>query len=360
MPRLPEDSGRLVLQAVQTATLNGGVAAKALASGRGGLVDISSAADIYIGGGTAASAPAGSLFLQVDQLNAMGAESLLIGGLRTSTAAGASVAVNTGSLTLDNAGRALTGTDIILTARNSLTLAAGASIVSQGQATGETDRLIFGSTATAGSGNGLMVRMSADSLAGSTRLGVTAGGEARLTIGAGVRLEGQSLTLDSTAGTVLDPGAALLSDSINLYSGRISLVKDHTGTEPDGNGLVLSGLALGTLEQRARNLNLSSYTTLDLYGTGTVGIEGTLRLSAGQIRGFGQNGGDFQFTAPSMVLDNTGGAPVSGTGTATGNLILTGGTITLGAGNLRIDQFENVQLNASSGLTVAGTGSLAT
>ncbi|MES2706616.1 MAG: filamentous hemagglutinin family protein [Verrucomicrobiota bacterium] len=358
VPRLPADSGRLVLQATQTAMLNGSVAAKALAAGRGGLVDISSTADIFIGGGSHTSGPAGSLFLHAEQLNAMGAESLLVGGIRTYTASGANVAVSTGSLTLDNAGASLIGSDIVLTAKNSLILADGASILARGAAGGQLDSLTFGNAAAAGSGNGLMVRMSSDTSGSSSRSGVTPGGIPLLSAGAGVRLEGQSLTLDSTAGTSLHPDAALLADAINLFSGRISLVKEHTGAGPDGDGLALSGLALSTLEQRARDLYLSSYTSLDLYGTGTVAIDGSLRLSAGQIRGFGQNSGGFQFTAPSIILDNAGNASVSGTAAASGNLILTGNTITLGSGSLRIDQFENVQLNASAGLTVSGSGSL--
>ncbi|MDB6069406.1 MAG: hypothetical protein JWL81_577 [Verrucomicrobiales bacterium] len=359
VPRLPEDSGRLVLQAVESMLLNGTVAAKSMAAGRGGLVDISSAADIYIGAGLQASAPAGSLLLRAEQLNAMGAESLLIGGVRTYSAAGANVAVNTGKLILDNGATALSGTDIILTSKTALTLAPGASLVSTGSVEGGLDPLIFGNTTTAGSGNGLMVRMAADPAATSTRLGVTPGGAPLLTVGAGVRMEGESLTLDSTSGTSLSPDAALLADTIHLFSGQISLVRSGPGPVPAGTGLVLSGGALTTLEQRARDLDLRSYTSLDLYGSGTVGVAGSLRLSAGQIRGFGQDGGEFGFRAPTIVLDNQGNATVPGiVSPATGNLVLSGNTIMLGAGDLRIDQFNMLRLDAASGLIVSGRGSL--
>jgi len=359
VPRLPEDSGRLVLQATLTANLNGSVAAKALAAGRGGQVDISSSSDIYIGGGTVSSGPAGSLFLNADQLNAMGAESLLIGGIRTRTTAGSKVAVNTGSITLDNPGVTLSGSDIVLVSNRVLTLADGASISSTGVAPGRFDDLIFGSSASAGSGNGLMVRMTADSAAASSRLGVTPGGSPLLKIGAGVRLEGQSLTLDSTAGTQLDPNTTLLADQTNLFSGQISLVKNSPGVVPSGTGLVLSGAALDSLQQRARDLNLSSYTSLDLYGTGTIAVARSLQLSAGQIRGFGQAGGAIRFEAPAIVLDNRGNAtPLPSVPAAAGSLVFSGDTITLGAGNLRVDQFANLELDASSGLIVSGEGSL--
>ena len=360
VPRLPGDSGRLVLQATVSATLNGSVAAKALAAGRGGLVDISSGSDIFIGGGSRNSGPAGSLFLRTEQLNAMGAESLLIGGIRTYTGSTANVAVNTGRLTLDNPGVTLSGTDIVLVAKSNLTLADGASITGTGDVPQGLDNLIFGNTTTAGSGNGLMVRMAADPAAVSSRLGVAPGGSPQLTVGAGVRLQGQNLTLDSTSGTSLSPDAALLADTINLFSGQISLVKTYRGMAPATTGLVLSGGALTTLEQQARDLNLSSYTSLDLYGTGTVGVAGSLRLSAGQIRGFGQAGGDFGFAAPGIVLDNGGNATIPGViSPSSGNLRLAGNTITLGAGDLRIDQFNNLILDAASGLIVSGRGSLA-
>ena len=359
VPRLPGDSGRLVLQATQSAELNGTVAAKALAAGRGGLVDISSASNIYIGGGNRTSGPAGSLFLNTNQLNAISAESLLIGGVRSPSVNGSLVKVSTGSITLDNQGEALSGTDLVLVSKATLVLADGALIRSGGAVAGLLENLIIGESGVAGSGNGLMVRVSADAAASSSRAGVTPGGAPQLAVGRGVVLEGSSLTLDSTAGTSLSPDTALLADTVNLSSGQISLLQDNPGT-PVTTGLVLSQQALNTLEQRAENLNLSSYNSLDLYGTGTVNVAGTLRLSAGQIRGFNQAGGDFRITASSILLDNRRNATSAGlVPTATGNLIFQGKTITTGAGDLRIDQFNDVQLNATSGLIVSGKGSLA-
>ena len=354
-PRLPVDAARLIFQASQGLSLNGKILARPLGEGRGAVVDISSPVDIFIGG-AGASGPAGSLTLSASQLNAIGAESLLVGGLRRSTASGSAVAVNTGRLTLDNAGEALTGGDIILVARESLELAAGAQMEAR---EGAAEFLELGDGAVAGSGNGLLVRVSGAAGAGSSRVGVVPGGGALLKVGSGVRLSGGSLALDSTAGTALSEAAVLDARTVNLRSGQISVVGASPGALLGGQGLVLAGQALTSLEQNATNLNLLSYTSIDFYGRGAVSLPGSLSLSAGQLRGFNQNGGEMALRAGVVSLDNRAGAGVVGVvATAPGTLRLEGGRLELGAGNLRLDQFGAVEVQASEGLAVNGVGSL--
>jgi hypothetical protein len=357
-PRLPQDSGRLVFQATQSLSLNGSILARPIGEGRGAVVDISSPVDIFIGG-PGATAPAGSLLLSAGQLNSIGAESLLVGGLRTTTVSGTAVTVNTGRLTLDNALEALTGSDIILVARESLNLRDGAILESTG-GTGDPDSLLLGDPAVAGSGNGLLVRTSGDAGALSSRAGVTPGGTPLMTVGNGVRLSGGSITLDSTAGTTLSETAFLNARTVNLSSGQISIQLVNPGAFQPGNGLVLAGQALTSLENNAVNLNLLSYTSIDLYGTGSVTLLDALRLSAGQIRGFNQAGGDFSLNAGLVTLDNRARASVPGlVPTAGGTLTVNAGTLVLGTGDLRMDQFAGVNFNASGGMAVSGTGSLA-
>ncbi len=82
VPRLPMDAGHLVLQATQSMNLLGDVLAWGASGGRGGWVDIASTSDILIGG-QGATGGAGQLVLDASHLSKFGAESLLIGGVRT-------------------------------------------------------------------------------------------------------------------------------------------------------------------------------------------------------------------------------------------------------------------------------------
>ena len=126
VPRLPVDAGQLVLTATSAMTLDGSLLSKT-PGGLGGLVDIGSPNDIYIEA-PGQSGPAGSLTIDATSLSDFGAASLLVGGIRQIGAAGTTVAVTTGNLTVNNAGAPLTGQDVILVANNSLTLDTGAEV----------------------------------------------------------------------------------------------------------------------------------------------------------------------------------------------------------------------------------------
>ena len=353
VPRLPIDAGQLVLRAAQTLQLNGFVRASAAEGHRGGLVDISSPADILIArpGLTASN---GVLVLDSTQLSSFGAESLLIGGIRSSTPAGTAVSVQTGNLTVDNAGAPLTAPDLILVASNGLTLAAGAKIEAS-ERFGEADTLLL-------SGNGTMVRVSSNPAARTIRTGANSSTTPLLTIGAGAEISGGSVTLDSTQGTLLDPTATLTARNLYLNSGRISLVLENAGVLPPVTGLVLSGPALQSIEQ-AESLSLQSYSSIDTYGSGQVGSSSlaNLELHTGQIRGFTTENSTVAFSAANILLDNASNSVGSGTlVAASGNLDFDANVIRLGANSVRIDQYAGVGLLSPQGLFLSSSGSLIT
>ncbi len=358
-PRLPMDGGHLVLQATAAMTLKGKVAAQATGLGRGGLVDLSSPVDIVITGQNG-SAAAGSLVLNAADLSAFGAESLLIGGIRELGPNGATVTVTTGRLTVDNAGTPLTAPDIILVAKQNLTLAPGADIRSTGSLTG-ADPLFLGTANVAGSGDGVLIRVSADPGAQVNRTSVSNSTVPSLEIGAGARLTGASLILDSTANTTLAPSALLRSSVISLNSGQISILLDGSTVAPPATGLVLAGQALASI-QSAKSLSLLSYSTIDLYGAGLLTLPGRLSLSAGEIRGLGNDGGAVTIAAQSIQLDNgrNGAAPTVLPATTSGTLAFTANSIRLGQNQLAINGYTLVELNSSGGLLVQGAGGLST
>ena len=341
----PLDAGYALLGAQQSMQLAGLVSAAGATNARGGRVDVSSPLDIVIAAPGAPAQP-GKLVLNAALLSAWNAESLLVGGERSSTG---SITVRTTNLTLDNAGSPMRGTDVLLAATQNLTLAAGSSLLQTGSQS-SADAFVLG-------GNGAFVRVSSVTGAQTSRSGVTASALPSLNIGANAMIAGSTVTLDSTNATSLDLTTQLTASAIQLNSGRISIQLTNPGALQPNAGLVLGGGLLTAL-QASSSLSLLSYSSIDFYGTGSFASAGALELHAGEIRGFNQSGGSIDLTAQSLVLDNSALASVPGiVAAANGSFNLTANKITLGQNALVIDQFNTVTFTASQGVTVRDTGS---
>ncbi|MFD0895618.1 filamentous hemagglutinin family protein [Luteolibacter ambystomatis] len=361
--RLPGDSGQLVLAATQAMAIGGQVFSAAGTGFRGGLIDISSPVDIVIAG-AGAPAASGVLTLDASLLSSFGAESLLIGGYRQTTSEGTKVTVTTTNLTVDNAGSPLTGTEIILASKGSLKIDDGATIQQTGTPPAG-DTLIFGDTGTAGSGNGALVRVGGSNASSILRRGVTVGGGVELDVGSGSILKGSGLVLDSTSKTLLSSGATLDAKSLSLSSGHVTLQLDPAITPGADAGLVIAGSTLASLSN-AGSFALASYSSLDLLGAGTVGEYGaggkpvldSLILRAAEIRGLQNGGGEVDFIAKSISLDNLPGGTASTASIAgSGNLAFHAQTLFLGTGAMVVKGFSNITLDATTALQTTASGS---
>jgi hypothetical protein len=306
------------------------------------------------------------LVLDAASLTAFGADSLLIGGIRIAGTQGTVVSVTTGNLTVDNAGAALAGPDVILVSKGGLSLLAGSQITAAAGATAET--LYLGDASVAGSGDGALLRVSGDTAASVVRQGLGSSTLPHLDVQAGVVLSGPSLILDSSAQTTLASTAALDGQAISLSSSRISLQFDAPGALQPAPGLVLSTPLLEGFQATAQSLTLRSYSSLDVYGIGSLGTGGgtapfslaNLSLSAAEIRGFNQAGGSVAFNASHVSLDNR--SAVAGPGSvapASGSFTVNAGTIGIGQGQVAFDQFASVDLHADGGILLQGEGGLA-
>lgn len=501
-PRLPLDGGQLVFAPRETITLDGKVNAQPLLgadgkpaknadgsqAGRGGIVDIGSPLDILIAGpNTDLSDVAGQLVLDTNQLNGFGAESLLIGGIRSSGTDGTAVAVTTDNVVVDNgpalsstgqvvkSGASLIGSDIVLAGNRAVAVLPGASVVQSGALPGGADKLTVTGTikltpgetvtfATGGapisfpigtgpatngltasvdsvvtatdgtttnfkagdtikslgakstltldatqavpgtvlsikvsttsgplvvnSGDGALLRVSSDPNAQIARSALTLAtyqptgifAAAGLTVdqlGApsallfnGAKVSGGTgaLIVDATGKTAIFSGASFGGKSMSLSSRSVSLAFDNSaGTS---GSLLLSVADLDQIQKNgATSLSLLSYSSIDLYGSGTVGgpqLE-SLALHTPQLSG--RNGGSVTFQANAIVLDNptTGSAVATGSATPTGSLVFNAtalngkpGIIHLGSenatGSVRLDLFDMVRFSAESGLVFAGAG----
>ena len=365
VPRLPLDSGHLLLDAREAMQVQGSLISQSVSGGRGGEVDIQSPVDILISH-AGVSLPE-TLVLDATELSSFGAESLLIGGSRQDTANGVQVSVRANNLTLDNGGTPLSGQDIILVANQTLTVATNAELESSGPVT-SAQTLLFGNASVAGSGNGVLVRASTDPGAKIVRTELSSSTLPVLTIGAHARISGGSITLDSTNATTLNTTASFGASFINLDSGRISIQLDNPGSLQPDAGLLLAGTALQTLQHASLGFSLLSYTSIDIYGHGEIGpldpngipALASLALHAGEIRGF-NSGLGVTFAARDVTLDNTarssGPAPVAAPG---GTLAFDAETIHLGSNSLEVSQFATLDLNASEGIIAQGAGTLTT
>lgn len=358
-PRLPRDSGRLVFSAANTLDIAGSVSATPGASGRGGEVDISSSLDIRITAPDAAPI-AGSLNLDASALGNFGAASLLIGGLRTSTAEGASINVTSRNLTLDNAGAPLVGGDVILVARESLVAESGADIRANSATPNPESLLVLGDQTVAGSGDGALIRVTANSSAPVSRLGLGSASAADLVIADDVLLRGGAVLLDSAGAASLSADARIESGAVSLNSGSISLVLDDAGDTSGAGGLVLGGDILDSTLASARSLSLLSYSSIDLYGTGVIGSENfeSLSINTPALRRVGT--GDVTFVADNILIGNQSlrAAPVAASTPVTGTVELSGNTVTLGAGTVASLGFATTRITAGAGVVLAADGGI--
>lgn len=361
VPRLPIDAGYLSFTATTSMRLGGSVLGGRPAAGRGSLVDISSPVDILINR-DGLGGPANTLVLAATQLNGLKAESLLVGGRRQLGTFGATVTVATPNLTIDNEGTPLVGSDFIFVAKGKLTVADRAQVRGTGSA--NVGSVLIGNASTPGSGDGALVRVSGSRNAPVTRFGVGNSTLPSTSVGAGALLTGGSVTMDSTYASDLDPTARLVAPVLALNSGQISIQLDNPGALNPTVGLVLSGQALDTIQEVTERLTLLSYSTLDLYGIGTVGSRNLDRLTlrATALRGFNQGGGLFGFNADTITLENATGRtfPALPPGPLDGTLRFDAAQIVLGRNELRVERFATTELAADSRLLVSGEGSFST
>jgi hypothetical protein len=355
---LPKDSAQAAFHGNTGLVLEGSVFARSIEPrGKRGSIDVSSFGDIRLVGGDGAADASTSL--RTDVLEGWGAGSLLIGGLRRTTADGVAIDVRSPSVVLDNPGGEFVAPEIVLTATGQVLLAAGSSLSADGGgAASYADPLLL-------TGEGAMLRVSADPDAIASRSGVggTSDG-AILAIGAGSSLSGASVTMDSSSALSLDFTSTLEARSLTMSSGQISVLAGSYDGDLDGsvveNHLVLDEEILSQLGS-VEILRLSSYRTIDIYGSGSLGGGdfGRLELSAGGLRGFGSGSDEISIAAKSVLLANAGGAEgLSAYADGLSRLSVRAASIALGKGAFSLSGFGDVLLDSSGGLLAEDDGSL--
>ncbi|MGV3499133.1 MAG: filamentous hemagglutinin family protein [Hydrogenophaga sp.] len=342
------DAGLLSVLTQSRLALEGTLVGQAGSGGRGAAVDISAPQLVIADPNTTGIDPAATV-IDAARLNALDADSLLLGATRSTSGDTTTLSVGAQNVTLANdAQSVLAAPEVMLAARDTLTLREGSAIDAQGSG-GDA-----GAYTTAG--NGALVRAASTSATFSRsgspdRSAGTLLGDASSSIQAA-----RSITLDATRDTRFDGTTAFRKDGAEV-AGQLAIGASRVSL---GDGaLADEGLRYSQADLDALlgldSLSLTSYSTVDLYGDVTVGgldANGrptlkNLTLQGAGLAGHGNAGATARVRAGHITLANAAGVAYAPAGApGTGTLELQADTLTLGAGDKTLGGFANVDIAA--------------
>ena len=329
-PRLPQDSGVLALIASDSLTLNGTLRTTAANGGLGAEVDISSA-DILVAPNSAVAQP-GQILLSASSLNALNAQTLLIGGLNTDGA------ITTTAQSIEiGSGASLTAPLVLLTALDQVNLDGGASINAAGTAPGARSYTL--------SGDGAFLSVSAGIQSSVERSGVTgAAGVLSLAPGSSIAAPGGALYLEASNNVLMGGSLSLAGGDLAVQSPSIIL-----GAAPVGvTGTVLGSNVLAA--QGLRSLLLESDANIDIYGSVSASAK-NIAIDAPGLSGFGTAADVATLSAgDTFSLSNLQGSTAGGAGTGAGALVINASDINMAGGLMLVGGFSSLALNARDSL----------
>ncbi|MFD1123500.1 filamentous hemagglutinin family protein [Methylophilus flavus] len=365
-----QDAGKLTLQAQQLA-LEASVVGRKITGADGLMVDISSNSIRVVN--QKDSTDSTSLQLQVSQLNALNADSILLGGTRSQSNNTTNINTVANTVSIENdASQVLQTGELMATATDSVNVAAGAQI-DTGAKTANPKTVNVNT-----SGDGAFLGLSSNNQLQYTRTGSSINAQSgSLNIAANSQISaGNSLVIDGSQNVTFDGNISLADGaSATLGSNRILI-----GDVPSGvSGLHVSDQTLSQLDNIA-NLTLNSYSTVDTFGDVSFGNDKlNLTVNAAGIAGHLANG---EVAAPAnqtvtintktFTLKNTVDATYAGAADPSGRTLQVnaesvhligdpGGALENNAvaavDKNTIGGFDGVQINAKS-LTVAERGAL--
>jgi filamentous hemagglutinin family protein len=336
-PRLPQDSGVLALVASDSLSLGGSLETSPGKGGLGAEVDISSA-DILVSPTTAATLP-GQIALSPSSLDALGAQTLLIGGLNDAGA------ITTTAQTVEiAAGATLTAPDILLTAQNQVTVDGGATIAASGTAPGAGMYSLTGDGAFLSVSAGAQSKVTRSDATGAAGVLTLASGSTLSAANGAVYLEATDNV--STAGTLSIVGGDLAVQSSRIVLG--SAVPGVTGT-------VLTAAVLGS--EGLRNLLLESSAPIELNGSVTANAA-SITLDTPGLVDVPATDSAALVASHSITLQNSSNATSPVPDIGTGTLRLDAPNIVLNGGTFATSGFGTLALNASDALTATASGGL--
>jgi filamentous hemagglutinin family protein len=334
------------------------------ADGRSGLLgnlDLAAPAIAIVANG--ATAP-DSTFLTIDAaaLQAFGAGSVLIGGTRSSSAdptrPGTVVSTDASQsgareVLVDLNGGTWSGPEILLAARERVTVADGTTLRAAGTGSVDAGPLLLG-------GDGALLRVSVGGRAAVVRTGIPASPGAVLSVGSvpgGPTLDAASgsVTLEASGHVELGAGTTLSAAQLDLASADVHLGAASPGAGATGTWLSpeLTARLAGTSD-----LLIRAHDAIHVHGSVALGSRAgatpsmpSLVLDTPVLQGEG--GGADEITAGALTLQNSGAAGAPGpAGAAT--LTLDVDRLRIGPGQVAVSGFS--EISGRAGLVEAGGG----
>ncbi|HSX95626.1 MAG TPA: filamentous hemagglutinin family protein [Hydrogenophaga sp.] len=368
----PQDAGLLSVAAsqagAQSIQLNAQVLNRAASGGRGAALDIA-APELVIVGARHETSSTGATAVAAERLNELGFQSLLIGGTRTEGADGDAVQTRAERVTVAHSGaHALKAGEVMLSARDTLSLEDGSRIEAQG-ASGDRGTVRV-------DGNGAFLR-AASTTARFERTGAPDGSTGTLQ---GAPVVAAAPGVQAKAGAVVTASSSVVLDATrdNAFEGDVAFERDgaavagnltvgasrfHFGAAPDG----ATGITYGQDDLDAfsglASLTLSSYSSFDFHGNVHVGQKdaagqamlGSLTLQGGGLNGAGAAGDQATLRADTLTLSNPSKATASAA-SGEGRLRIEATRLNLGNGDMVVDGFTGVDVRADEVVALAGTG----
>ena len=393
IPRLPQDAGTLVIDATKSIALNGHLRSDAASGGRGAQVDIvADQLEIVDQQDDVSSA----VQIKAADLNNFGAQSILIGGTRSSETDGVRIDVGAQQVTVKT-GVTLEAPELILVAgvedaaspeaaSAGVHVESGASLQGTGEFSGQASNVAIGKEKVYDkdgklvdsgiSGGGALLRVSSANQISVRRANSGTGtGSLKVDEGATIGAD-ESMVLDATGASQIDGTLDINGGSLNLGAENVSL-----GDVPvDTHGLIISNADLSAWA--LRELVLTSHSHMDFYGDVQFGADADgntlLQSLAFETPGLLNHGGDTTLTAGSIRLTSpldigNGEAPVAGdSGTLTLNARVMSdnsdaehpqdmagtGELLLGAGDFSVSGYAKAEFNADKHISSDGDGQL--
>ncbi|MBL8268803.1 beta strand repeat-containing protein, partial [Steroidobacter sp.] len=328
--RLPQDAGRVAITATESLILEGTLRANAAEGGRGAALDIASSAIEVVSDLDSAGSTVGVLKLDAGDLNALGAESILLGGVRHENEDGIDITTNSSTVTIAE-GAALVAPEVMLAATNTVTVERNASITASGA---EVQAQDVGLT-----GDGAFVRVATSEAANVQRSSAGNAGRVIIADGASLTATGGSISLESSGGADLSGALSAAGGEVSLTGNLISL----GNVNPSVGGWVLDAAQLSRLD--ADTLSLNSRSAIDWYGDVDLAFS-NLNLSARALRGY--DDGTVSIDAAGDVTFTGGDAATNPTdATGNGQLHLTANNVVFDGGAVEMSGFESVGLLAN-------------
>ncbi len=365
VPLLPTDGGQLSIAATQRLTLDGTLTADLpTAASRSAGVDIAADQIALVDQVGRGDIPAGYLQIDSGSLTKLDA-SLLIGGVRSTTAAGELITPTASSIIVANSSaNELKAPELVLAATDSIDVRSGSVIEGSGGAAVKASAITIGGGGAAASG--AVLRVSNAGLVDINRPATDAS-QGTISIASGATLiAAGSVALDATRTTTSQGTLQIAAGgALSLVSGAITL-GDTDALAAAATGLVLDNAQLAAFDTLG-TLSLKSYGGIDLVGNTQIGSGQLANLVIDAASLTGQSAADGSVAAGHIAAGkftfvNSGGTtPSAGAANAAaGALVVNASQITLGAGTKSVSGFGDLQLNAGGEILASGTGALTT